>query len=408
MVTPNASVDTTTIGGSKNKVGKAYVVPGPVRCKKGPWIKARCVHGNIRRGQVPCGERERCQICAARWSARVRHRIVEGAREAGQLWFVTITACSHRTLRPGSSCGKCGSSVDGISNVDDFLQAWKRLRKALWADDRDSRWFRVLEETVEKKTGRKRVHLHMVTDSKRMVRIQKPLDKEKLGPYWKKQTPEGQELIGEFIRAGFGVIADSQPARSGPSGIGRYFTKYLSKGSESIPRRADGRSVRVAEGSRNWTSERRVAEYMWSKGTGAARGVTAETACQCGKKHATVAYRDACRKERHLGWMGQLRESWDGCLQLLAKHKAREAAVRAGVEASELWQASAEVRLAQLRLQDRGCWLPMGWLLEQERNGTIAWMTPVEQAGLDPRKVLGVNSTAQRGLYKQEDDDNEH
>lgn len=354
-----------SIGGSK--VGKAYAVEQPERCEVGPWVKARCVHGDYRRGRVPCGDRSRCLVCAGTWSRKVRKRIIEGAREAGELWFVTITACSHGKMREGYSCAKCGSDRPGLTDPDEFQEAWKRLRKALWRDDRTSRWFRVLE------VGDKgRLHLHMVTDSKRMVGVLKAKDKESLASYWKRQSATGRELIGEFIGAGFGTIAHVQRCRSGIGGAAKYFTKYLAKGSETIPRHADGRSVRVAEGSRNWLSQRSLREYQFSGSAGSSPGLEVDLSCECGKKHKSIRHVQACRREVQRVWMGQYLANRAGCLQLVARHKERAAAFpKTSPGSAERFEASAAVKVAILRLRDVGCWVPLGWLVEQSRKGNL-------------------------------------
>ena len=79
----------------------------------------------------------------------------------------------------------------------------------------------------------------------------KPREGESLRSYRRRQTSAAQRFIDFLVSCGFGPIAHVEQVRHGAAGAASYLSKYLSKEKRRILRR-DGRSARVAEGSRNW------------------------------------------------------------------------------------------------------------------------------------------------------------
>lgn len=215
-------------------------------CQGNLYLTAKCIHGNVSRSKMRCMNIVECSSCKNVWRGKVRAKIHEGAKGRpiyGAWMFLTITESTDR-------------------GVDDVLESYKKFRKWLWREYPGCKFFRVFELTK-----RGRLHIHILHDSG--IPLVEKANKlgEKEGPYLRKQSKEGRKFIERLINFGFGYIIDNQPLRYGPGGAGSYMAKYLGKATNKVIQRPDGRSIRVAEGSRNWPTKKKVEQYLFTNTT---------------------------------------------------------------------------------------------------------------------------------------------
>ena len=222
-------------------------------CRKGPLITNRCFHGNTKVQKVSCQDIVGCAECLNAWRSRVRARILNGVRKRG------VDGWKFATLTFGSEEYKQMPDI-----IEECMERWTTYRK--WLQRTSSRagkeitFYRVVELT---KAGVP--HFHIVTNAD--LPIVGKIDKknnEKLKEYLARQSPEGLRYIAMLKRMGFGEITDVQKVQRG-SGIAKYLSSYLGKGTPKAIKRGDGRSIRIAEGARNWGTAGKTPNYFFER-----------------------------------------------------------------------------------------------------------------------------------------------
>lgn len=259
------------------------------RCEMGGYVQSTCRHGAVSVIPVGCGK---CGPCMVRWRAKVRRRIVEGARGRADLRFVTLTL--DPSAYPADVDPRPGPRRREQLLVH-FLDRWRSLRRnVLWRRYAGA-YFRVIELT---KKGVP--HLHLVTEQ----RI--PLAAAATGTtraHWKAQlSPEARELYQTLQAYGFGIYHSELVRHSRASGA--YLAKYLGK---SKTLRIGRRSCRVAEGSRNWGAPDRVRSFANRFGTiWRQRATPKDRSCSCEPPPRSPMREGAIRLRNREFWQQQL------------------------------------------------------------------------------------------------------
>ena len=210
-------------------------------------------------------------------------RLLAGGAE---LHFVTLT------LGPGPA-GETHSMM-----VDRLMAAWRRLCKGWWWGAHADTYFRVVESGTH--TGRPHIHAVVAGD---VPYVRAPRDREPLASWRADLGPDGRKMVAALEAAGFGPLCHAEHLHGGGQGAATYLGGYLSK-SEKRLERPDGRTVRVAEGSRTWpAAEHDTTTYM----AGAVRVEPGGAPCECvacGRERAAAAEDGdwAAVRRRNIRW----------------------------------------------------------------------------------------------------------
>lgn len=282
--------------------------------------RMRCRHGGLTVRMLPC-HRGTCPVCQGAWRLRVANKIQQGAsRLLVQGWefhFLTLTI----------------RDVDGNEThpemLDRLMGAWRRLQQGRWWREHGPAGprFRVVENGSH--TGRPHLHLVVAGD---LPYVRKARDKESLASWRADLSAEGRELVAALEAAGLGPITHSEHLHGGAQGVAKYLGGYLSKSEKRLVR-PDGRTVRVAEGSRDWPA------VEHSKTTYAVASVAIEPAgdaCECvrcGQERAAAAEDGDWAALRRLNVAHWWRD-------VNPQDKDVQADVRAAVDAADTYKAA--------------------------------------------------------------------
>ena len=267
---------------------------------------------------LPC-HKPTCVQCQGQWRLRVANKVRQGAArllvQGQDLHFLTLT------LGPGPAGETHGMMVDRL------MAAWRRLVQGRWWRGHVGTYFRVVESGTH--TGRPHIHA-VVAGGLPYVRAART--PESLASWGADLTGEGREMVGALELAGFGPICHAEHLHGGGQGAATYLGGYLSK-SEKRLLRPDGRTVRVAEGARDWPGvEHDKTTYMAGAVSVEPGGRPAECV-QCGQeRQAAAESKDwAALRRRNVAWWWRNMDPNDAGVR---------ADVRAAVDAAETYKAA--------------------------------------------------------------------
>lgn len=236
----------------------------------------------------------------------VADKVREGASKlqvAGRtLMFVTLTLG-----RPADGAAETPEQM-----LDRLMAAWRRWRQGRWwADNMDgAEYFRV----VEAGSQNGRPHVHLVVAG-RLPYIRAPHDQESVA-HWRADLtgPAAREMVHGIEVAGFGPLCYVERLKGGGgSGAATYLGGYLSKSEKRLVR-PDGRTVRVAEGSRGWPVDVQDKTTYMAGGVAVEPGGAPCECLRCGRERdaADVDKDWAAVRRRNVAWWWRHMDPNDG------------------------------------------------------------------------------------------------